>query len=349
LRRPARFAGLLALLALSRASASDAAPARADGLNLELPLSETSWLGAGALGGRSFRLSAEPWLPLLERFVEPYRNYTPEWRTLYRGAYGPAHQRWVPELNWSLAACEPREPEPDLAPPPAWGFSLSLRPLGPPRSARPSLAGLLALPEPEVLPVVRARQCHPARAPRPVRFFRGAGESDRFALLDCEGGVSADALDRLSVLARPLGVARPELPLPLEPVATNGEWVSEVRLLHPRLVWVVAKIAESFPGERIEIVSGYRRADHGGLHGKGHALDLSPPGVDKEAVFAVCRKLHDTGCGYYPESRFVHLDVRPHGSGHVAWVDASLPGEPSRYVDGWPGVLSPRSARRLGL
>jgi hypothetical protein len=66
--------------------------------------------------------------------------------------------------------------------------------------------------------------------------------------------------------------------------------------------------------------------------------------VPKEAVFAVCRRLRDVGCGYYPENRFIHLDVRAYGTGHVAWVDASKPGEPSRYVDGWPGVLSPRDA-----
>ena len=104
--------GLTALLALSIASASDAAPARREALSLELQLSETSWLGAGALGGRTWRLSAEPWLQWLERYVEPHRNHTPEWRSLYRGAYGPAQRRWVPELNWSLAACEPKETEP---------------------------------------------------------------------------------------------------------------------------------------------------------------------------------------------------------------------------------------------
>lgn len=335
------------MLALSIASASDAAPARREALSLELQLSETSWLGAGALGGRTWRLSAEPWLQWLERYVEPHRNHTPEWRSLYRGAYGPAQRRWVPELNWSLAACEPKETEPPPSAP--WLVSLELRPLRPPGTSAVSLAGLLALPEPEAVPVVRARYCNPAKAPKPVRFFRTAGETDRFALLDCEGGVSADALDRLSVLARPAGAPRPPLPLPIDPVASGGEWVSEVRLLDPRLLWVLSKIAESFPGQPIELVSGYRRADHGGQHRKGQALDISLPGVDKDALFAVCRKLHDTGCGYYPESHFVHLDVRPHGSGHVAWVDASSPGEPARYVDGWPGVLSPRPAQSLGL
>jgi hypothetical protein len=43
------------------------------------------------------------------------------------------------------------------------------------------------------------------------------------------------------------------------------------------------------------------------------------------------------GCGYYPNGKFVHFDIRYRGSG--LWVDASSPGEPSRYVNGWPGVV----------
>jgi hypothetical protein len=188
------------------------------------------------------------------------------------------------------------------------------------------------------------RRCAPAEVPRPVTVWRAPSESDRFRLLDCDGSVATEALDRLSVLARPTGTTRPELPLPLEPTADDGEWVTDVRLLHPRLVWALSRVAEAFPAQAIELVSGYRRSGHGSAHARGEALDIALRGVPKEAVFAVCRRLRDVGCGYYPENRFIHLDVRPYGTGHVAWVDASLPGEPSRYVDGWPGVLSPREA-----
>jgi hypothetical protein len=51
---------------------------------------------------------------------------------------------------------------------------------------------------------------------------------------------------------------------------------------------------------------------------------------------AFCRGLRDTGCGYYPNSSFVHFDVRPGGTGHVYWIDASGPGEAARYVSSWP-------------
>jgi hypothetical protein len=92
-------------------------------------------------------------------------------------------------------------------------------------------------------------------------------------------------------------------------------------------------------------VSGYRRSGHGNHHARGLALDLAVRGVPKEAVFKVCRQLSDAGCGYYPESSFVHLDVRRYGSGHIAWVDISRSGEPPSYVAGWPGVLSPDPGR----
>jgi hypothetical protein len=91
-------------------------------------------------------------------------------------------------------------------------------------------------------------------------------------------------------------------------------------------------------------MSGYRTDGHSGLHGKGRALDLYVRGVTNEDLFAVCRTLRDAGCGYYPYNNFIHLDVRPFGTGRVAWVDVSQPGEKSEYVDGWPGVLASGSA-----
>jgi hypothetical protein len=49
--------------------------------------------------------------------------------------------------------------------------------------------------------------------------------------------------------------------------------------------------------------------------------------------------LKDVGCGYYPFHPFVHIDVRPATPKPVYWVDTSLPGEPSKYVDSWPYVV----------
>jgi hypothetical protein len=62
-------------------------------------------------------------------------------------------------------------------------------------------------------------------------------------------------------------------------------------------------------------------------------------GVHNADLFRFCRSLDDVGCGFYPNSKFVHVDVRRPGTGHAFWVDISGPGEPAHYVDSWPGVV----------
>lgn len=306
-----------------------------------LPVSETSWLVGGLERGQTFELSSEGSLPLLERYLEPFRNHTPEWRAFFRGAYGPV-RRWMPALCWSGDECEDAsrgasnsgESELTLRPidEGSWSFGGTL--------PRWSLSTPVT-PEPEFLDVRRRMPCPRWKAPPVVTVLRYTGEGERLALTDCAGAIQSDALDRLSVLARPAGASRPELPLPIDPDGEAGEWTQDVKLLHPRLVWAVSELARAFPGRSIVFMSGYRRDGHSGLHGKGRALDLYVNGVSNEQLFAVCRALRDVGCGFYPYNQFIHVDVRPYGTGHVAWVDASGPGEPSRYVDGWPSVLSP--------
>lgn len=115
-------------------------------------------------------------------------------------------------------------------------------------------------------------------------------------------------------------------------------------MLHPRLVWVVQRIAAAFPRRTIYVVSGYRREAPTSYHEKGRALDLSVRGVPNKTLFRFCHRLNDVGCGYYPNNRFVHVDVRRYGTGHPMWVDISQPGTPSHYVDSWPGLLAGGSA-----
>jgi hypothetical protein len=180
-------------------------------------------------------------------------------------------------------------------------------------------------------------------ARRPVSFVRYGAESDRFSLLRCDGSVGAEALDHLSVMIRPVGVARPELPLPEIPnqeASDVGEWVPSIKLVHPRLVWLVQQIANAFPHRAIYVVSGYRPGEHEGLHSQGRAIDLQVMGVADDRLYKLCRSLQDVGCGYYPNHPFVHVDVRRPGTGNAYWIDDSAPGEPSHYVDGWAGVES---------
>lgn len=202
---------------------------------------------------------------------------------------------------------------------------------------------LWVLPPKKPLPNWKCRR-------RPVRLARYGGESDSFLLVRCDGSVAMEAYDRLTLLAREPTAPRPGDLLPDEPDAAalaRGEWTSGVRLVHPRLLWVLQRIADAFPWRTIYIYSGYRhdhegRARAGGhhsLHNEARALDITVMGIPNAALVKLCRTLPDVGCGYYPNNMFVHVDVRRPGSGHPVWIDVSAPGEPSRYVDAWPGVI----------
>jgi hypothetical protein len=271
-------------------------------------LDELSWLGSGIHQRRPFRLAPDPSLSLLAHYLAPAQNHISEWRTFFRGDYGLSS--WAPRFTFD------------------WRVELEV-------------------PAPAALSVSTRGPCPKWKAPRPVHVARYDGiEQATLPLIDCDGGVAPDAIDVVSVLARAPGVPKPELPLPLEPSADAGpgEWLPHVKLIEPRVIWVLQQIAQSFPRHTIYIMSGYRQGGHSGFHGKGRALDLFVVGVPNEQVFAACRALRDVGCGFYPNSKFVHVDVRPYGTDRVLWVDDSAPGHPSNYLDGYPGVLEPGRA-----
>jgi uncharacterized protein YcbK (DUF882 family)/LysM repeat protein len=106
----------------------------------------------------------------------------------------------------------------------------------------------------------------------------------------------------------------------------------------PRLVALVGIVSSHFGGKPLEIVSGYRAytptqyTPHSN-HNLGKALDFRIHGVENEKLRDFCRTLRSAGCGYYPNSTFVHLDVR---DAKAFWVDYSHPGEPPKYDK--PGV-----------
>lgn len=241
--------------------------------------------------------------PLVERPADPYAA----------GRFGPSRWDVVPPLE------SPRVPYP-LA-----EFALLLA-AGESPATRLSF-GAWAPPSP--------RTCRR----RLATFVRFGGESDAFYLLDCDGAVRNDGLERLSILARPPGTERPPLPFPEEPTAsTRGEWVEHIRQLPPRLAFAVQRIVEAFPFRPVYIISGYRPGAGHGFHAQGNALDIFVMNVPNERVYKLCRRMNDMGCGYYPNNKFVHIDARPPGTGKAYWIDESAPGEPSRYVDAWPGV-----------
>jgi Peptidase M15 len=203
---------------------------------------------------------------------------------------------------------------------------------------------LWSLPPSKPVPNWRCRR-------RPVRFVRYGGESDAFPLVHCDGTVALQALDRLTLMARVPDAPRPGELLPDEPdpeAVARGEWVTGARLVHPRLLWALQRVADAFPWRTVYVYSGYRPSAvvkgprsgaHHSMHSEARAMDISVMGIPNAALFQFCRTLDDVGCGFYPNSKFVHVDVRRPGTGHAFWIDASGPGEPSRYVDAWPGVV----------
>ena len=123
---------------------------------------------------------------------------------------------------------------------------------------------------------------------------------------------------------------------------------SAVRLLDEGLLVRLGAVARRFPGRSITIVNGTRTGRGGSQHESARALDFSVAGVTNEDVIAACKTLRDTGCGYYPNSPFVHLDVRNPGTGTASWIDASEPGQPPRYVMKWPPGPGPSAGSRDG-
>lgn len=333
-------------------------------LNVALdPVTPVTWLGVEFQRPGRLRLPIRSEFPLLARYSSPGTERSLAHREAFgAGPYG--RRSWSPWSHLELGSSTCLDPDssfPDLA-----AASWSVSPLNFAHQAPQDWEGLLLRgprmesipraslevlptwildsatpPEPEVLSVEAETSCPPYRLARPVNIVRYGMEQDSFRLTDCDGAIAPEALDRLSVLARPPLTPRPDLPLPAEPdnSAPPGEWVKNVKLVHPRLVWALQQIAYSFPGRPIYIVSGYRPDSGTSNHALGRALDLFVMGATNEKLLAVCRSLPDIGCGYYPNNHFVHVDVRPVASGHPLWIDISGPGERSQYVSSWPGVV----------
>jgi uncharacterized protein YcbK (DUF882 family) len=103
--------------------------------------------------------------------------------------------------------------------------------------------------------------------------------------------------------------------------------------IDPRLLALLAVVSDHFGSRKIEVISGFRPytptqyTPHSN-HNVGKAIDFRVVGVPNEVLRDYCRTLRNVGVGYYPNSTFVHLDVRPTSA---FWIDYSKPGEPPRY------------------
>jgi uncharacterized protein YcbK (DUF882 family) len=104
--------------------------------------------------------------------------------------------------------------------------------------------------------------------------------------------------------------------------------------MDPRLMRLLYQTGRHWPGHRVEVVSGYRHPtvakNPHSPHMKGLACDFRVEGVKAAELRDYLRRTFDRiGVGYYPNSSFVHLDVRKDKS--AFWIDYSGPGERAVY------------------
>jgi hypothetical protein len=195
-----------------------------------------------------------------------------------------------------------------------------------------------------------ARSAAAAKPPcfnAPIQFVRGT-EEEKLSITKCDGTPVPHAVDALSILLRPGNVQRPEEPIEALEKNKGAEVSAGIRRVDPKLVerlqQVVTHFAKAGHTTKVHLVSGYRPTSVGSFHADGKAMDFRIEGVSNERLVEQCKQLEDTGCGYYPNSSFIHLDVRDAGAGHVSWIDASGPGEKPRYVQSWPPKDAPTPA-----
>lgn len=134
------------------------------------------------------------------------------------------------------------------------------------------------------------------------------GSRYRGVVFDKKGKVAPGALESISKLFAATG-SRPRV--------------------DARLIALLADVSEHFGWRPMRVVSGWR--DHSyfedSRHKHSQAVDFSIQGVDNTVLRDYVRRFRNCGVGYYPNSSFVHLDVRDTAA---YWVDYAGPGEAPR-------------------
>lgn len=149
-----------------------------------------------------------------------------------------------------------------------------------------------------------------ARAPRKKGYVEFQNQAHKFRghVFDKKGRILPAARNQIAGI---LGIAR------------GGP------ALDDRLIRALVEVSDHFGGRPLRIVSGYRKNSYfkDSKHKQSRAVDFSIPGVPNEVVRDYVRTFSRAGVGYYPNSSFIHLDVREYSA---YWVDYSRPGEAPR-------------------
>ncbi|MCC6746546.1 MAG: YcbK family protein [Deltaproteobacteria bacterium] len=119
--------------------------------------------------------------------------------------------------------------------------------------------------------------------------------------------------------------------------------------MNPRLLANLHRVSRAFPGRTIYVYSGFRHKKVAALktshHTRGEAVDFRVEGLSNRKLRDyLLANLEAVGVGYYPNSPFVHMDVREK---RAFWVDYSGSGEPARYAkDAYEVLKGERDAAR---
>jgi hypothetical protein len=108
-------------------------------------------------------------------------------------------------------------------------------------------------------------------------------------------------------------------------------WPHKDKRMDGRLLGLLSQVSNTFGGRTLRVVSGWRMTSFAreSRHRLGRAVDFRVVGVPNEVLRDYLRTFANVGVGYYPNSTFVHLDVRDTSA---YWVDYAGPGEPPRYA-----------------
>jgi len=182
----------------------------------------------------------------------------------------------------------------------------------------------------------RARRCNPRATPRYRQMVRRWQRVPKVRKPRYREGLRDLSIASVNTGKRvrlfpylPEGELDPEALHAIEEVLSDKD-SGAVHPVDPRLVKLLYKLADFFKARQINVISGYREVEEGSSesnHSVGKAVDFMIPGVPLGAVARKARSLGHVGVGLYPNSGFVHLDVRERLS--YFWVDRSGPGKPS--------------------
>jgi uncharacterized protein YcbK (DUF882 family) len=205
-----------------------------------------------------------------------------------------------------------------------------------PRPTALALLALLALAPTAAHATVRPSSMA-AEKPRPVRAANAKSPRTKTKKVPKNAPVVLYAVNRRETMAlrlrdtkgRPVKGTQRRFDHFLRCHYTNVE-----HRMDPRLMRLLFQTGHHWPGRRLEVVSGYRHPDVAknphSPHMKGLACDFRVEGVKTAELRDYLRRTFEkVGVGYYPNSSFVHLDVRKDRS--AFWIDYSGPGERAAY------------------